>query len=182
MPKELIGLSCVCVGMGEGGTIAMLGRVSLVDRFGNVVYNTFVKPTSKIESYREATTGLDPSHFKEAVSFETVQLDVAVWIRDKIVVGHRLWLNFQVLGISHPAVDTRDVGLYFPFRDALSTPNDVIGLPTLVWHLMTRKIRKDYIDSIEDARAAIDLYRSESENWEADQDRYMALRTPPSRF
>ncbi|KAG9048241.1 hypothetical protein FS837_000440 [Tulasnella sp. UAMH 9824] len=168
MTKELIGLSCVCVGMGEGGTISMLGRVSLVDRLGKTLYDTYVKPTSKVESYREATTGLDATHFNEALSFETAQRDVAVWIKDKIVVGHKLWLNFQVLGISHPAIDTRDVGLYFPFRRALSTPNGVIGLQTLMWHLMKRKIRKDFIDSLEDARAAMDLYRSESKNWEGE--------------
>lgn len=166
MPKELIGLSCVCVGMGEGGTISMLGRVSLVDRLGNTLYDTFVKPSSKIESYRETTTGLGSSYFDDAVPFDTAQRDVAAWIRDKIVVGHRLWLNFQVLGISHPTVDTRDLGLYLPFRTALSTPNEVIGLPTLMWHLMKRKIREGFVDSLEDARATIDLYRSESKAWE----------------
>ncbi|KAG8901617.1 hypothetical protein FRC01_009797, partial [Tulasnella sp. 417] len=166
MPKELIGLSCVCVGMGEGGTISMLGRVSLVDRLGNTLYDTFVKPTSKVESYRAATTGLNSSYFDEAVPFDIAQRTVAGWIRDRIVVGHKLWLSFQVLGISHPTIDTRDVGLYLPFRNALTTPNDVIGLPTLMWHFMRRKIRESFVDSLEDARASIDLYRSENKSWE----------------
>ncbi|KAG8974537.1 hypothetical protein FRC05_007169 [Tulasnella sp. 425] len=126
----------------------MLGRVSLVDRRGATLYDTFVKPTSNVESYREATTGLDSSYFEDAVAFDVAQRAVVGWIRDKIVVGHRLWLDFQVLGISHPTVDTRDVGLYLPFRSALTTPNDVSGLPTLMWHLMRRKIREQFVDSV----------------------------------
>lgn len=48
-------------------------------------------------------------------------------------------LLVPVLGIPHPAVATRDVALYQPFRNALRSPNQVIGLQTLMWHLMCRR-------------------------------------------
>lgn len=48
-------------------------------------------------------------------------------------------LSLLVLGIPHPAVATRDVALYQPFRNALRSPNQVIGLQTLMWHLMYRR-------------------------------------------
>lgn len=54
----------------------------------------------------------------------------------------------QVLGLPHPAIDTRDVALYIPFRASLKRPNDILGLPTLLWHLMRRKIQESFLDSV----------------------------------
>lgn len=48
-----------------------------------------------------------------------------------------------VLGIPHPAVATRDVALYQPFRNALRSPNSVVGLQTLMWRLMNRRAQDD---------------------------------------
>lgn len=47
----------------------------------------------------------------------------------------------SVLGIPHPAVATRDVGLYQPFRNALRS-TQVVGLPTLMWQLMRRRVQE----------------------------------------
>jgi hypothetical protein len=44
---------------------------------------------------------------------------------------------FLVLEIPHPAVNTRDVALYQPFRNALRSHNQSVRLPT-VTHLMGR--------------------------------------------
>ena len=101
-----------------------------------------------------------------------------------------------VLGIPHPAVNTRDVALYRPFRNALQT-SSLVGLPTLMWRLMGRRVQEGAHDSVrsplryrcrleadyspvlllaltslfidnqlENARAALDLYRSNSGEWE----------------
>jgi RNA exonuclease 4 len=140
-------------------------------------------------------------------------------IKGKIIVGHSLWndlsgtylstgpksfrltflviyVAFSVLGIPHPAVATRDVALYVPFRNALSSPNQIIGLQTLMWHLMSRRIQDQQQNPVstsrtarngvhrhthvqiadstprsllqlENARAALDLYRSHSTEWES---------------
>lgn len=53
-----------------------------------------------------------------------------------------------VLGIPHPAVATRDVALYQPFRNALRSPNQVIGLQTLMWHLMCRRCQDGHIHPV----------------------------------
>lgn len=39
------------------------GRVSLIDYRGNVIYDTYVQPSSPIISYRTTTTGLNGTHF-----------------------------------------------------------------------------------------------------------------------
>jgi hypothetical protein len=49
---------------------------------------------------------------------------------------------FLVLGIPHPAVNTRDVALYQPFRNALRLPNQPVRLPTLTFHLMGRRCQE----------------------------------------
>lgn len=102
-----------------------------------------------------------------AAKFSDVQRDVAELIKDKVIVGHSLWndlsgtyctfgIMFQetiatasnrrfadlVLGIPHPAVNTRDVGLYQPFRNALRSSNQLVRLPTLTFHLMGRRCQE----------------------------------------
>ncbi len=47
-----------------------------------------------------------------------------------------------VLGIPHAAVNTRDVALYQPFRNALRSPNQLVRLPTLTFHLMGRSCQE----------------------------------------
>jgi RNA exonuclease 4 len=49
---------------------------------------------------------------------------------------------FLVLGIPHPAVNTRDVALYQPFRNALKLPGQLVRLPTLTFHLMGRRCQE----------------------------------------
>ena len=65
-----------------------------------------------------------------------------------------------VLGIPHPAVATRDVALYRPFRTALQM-NQVIGLPTLMWRLMRRRVQEGALDSVSSISSAISMKHSQ---------------------
>jgi hypothetical protein len=47
-------------------------------------------------------------------------------------------------------VHTRDVALYQPFRIALGTPNQIIGLQTLMWRLMVRQVQSEIVDAVSD--------------------------------
>lgn len=101
--------------------------------------------------------------------FDRVQRHVADLIKGKVIVGHSLWHDLSgrvhafflilatklitcssgiVLGIPHPAVSTRDVALYQPFRNALRSPNQVVGLQTLMWHLMCRRCQDGHIHPV----------------------------------
>ncbi|KAJ1310232.1 hypothetical protein OPQ81_006974 [Rhizoctonia solani] len=165
---EVIALNTQYVGIGAGGSVPMLARLSFVDYRGHVVYDKFVIPGQPVVNYRTSSTGLQPQDLvgPDAVSFSDAQAMAAHLLRGRIVVGHSLWLDLQVLGVSHPACDTRDVGLYLPFRNALKTPNQVIGLQTLVWQLMRRKIQEHHHNPVENARAAMDLFRSHEADWQ----------------
>lgn len=147
----------------------MLARVGIVDYKGNIVLDTFVSPTMEVTDYRTTTTGIEPAHLlaSDTPSFERVQQHVADLIKGKVIVGHSLWNDLSVLGIPHLTVATRDVALYQPFRNALRSPTQVIGLQTLMWHLMCRRCQDGHLHPVENARAALDLYRTIAVEWES---------------
>ncbi|THH33563.1 hypothetical protein EUX98_g672 [Antrodiella citrinella] len=144
-PAQIIGLACTVVGVGPGGSTHMLARVAVVDYRGQTLFEAYVLPTMPVSDYRTSTTGIEAEHLApdSALPFQDVQNRVADLMKGKVVVGHSLWLDLSVLGIPHPAVATRDVALYQPFRNALRSPNQVVGLQTLMWRLMNRRAQDD---------------------------------------
>ncbi|KAJ7293501.1 hypothetical protein C8J57DRAFT_1444695 [Mycena rebaudengoi] len=167
-PEQYVSMSTVCVGVGPGGTTSMVARIVAVDFQGAILLDKYVRPTMEVVDYRETTTGIKQWQLfsKEAVHFSVVQQFVATMMKNKIIVGHSIWNDLSVLGIPHPAVHTRDVALYQPFRNALRSPNQIIGLQTLSWQLMRRRCCEGLIDPAENARAAMDLFRSHAKEWE----------------
>lgn len=145
----------------------MLARVSVVDYRGQVLYDTLVQPTLPVTDYRTTTTGIQPADLTPANArpFNQVQQYVADLIRSKVIIGHTLWSDLSVLGIPHPAITTRDVALYQPFRNALQA-TQVVGLQTLMWKLMRRRVQQTHLCPLENARAVMDLYRSHASEWE----------------
>ncbi|KAF8480912.1 hypothetical protein DFH94DRAFT_629804, partial [Russula ochroleuca] len=144
-------------------------RVSLADYRGNVVLDTLVRPTHEVTNYRSAETGLVSAHLTNAPLFREVQQRVSALIRDKIIVGHNLWQflsAIKVLCISHPTINTRDVAAFVPFRRGLGHGGVTPALHFLVHSLMGRSIGLGYEHPLENARAALDLYRSVQHPWE----------------
>ncbi|KAJ7599624.1 ribonuclease H-like domain-containing protein [Mycena floridula] len=166
--KGVYTMSCITIGTGPGGIISMLARVAIIDYQSQTVLDTYVVPTLKVTDYRTATTGIQPPHLTggNAVQFSVVQEHIANLLKGNILVGHSLWNDLSVLGIAHPAVNTRDVGLYQPFRNALRFPRQVVGLQTLAWQFMQRRYQQQESNPLENARAALDLYRTQQQDWE----------------
>ncbi|KAI9060564.1 hypothetical protein FKP32DRAFT_1577974 [Trametes sanguinea] len=183
-PEKFLGIATTSVGCGPGGGTPMIARVAVVDYKGREIFCSYVLPTNPVTDYRTNTTGIQAAHLQpgepsvgicatsahpvsgNALPWKEVQQQVAQLIRDKILVGHTLWQDLSVLGIPHPAVATRDVALYQPFRNALRSTSQIIGLQTLMWHLMRRRVQETHVCALENARAALDLYRSHAEEWE----------------
>ncbi|KAI9061244.1 hypothetical protein FKP32DRAFT_1576379 [Trametes sanguinea] len=175
--EQILGLSTITVGCGPGGTTPMLAKVIIVDYRGNVVFSAFVQPTTTVTNYYRTEVTPEDLQPGNALPFNEVQKRVSRFISNKIIVGHALWKNLSVLGLRHPAVATRDVALYQPFLNALShTSQHPIGLQTLMWQLMRRHVQHSGIDPIENARAAMDLYRTCEDEWEG----YISKRQWPS--
>ncbi|PPQ70501.1 hypothetical protein CVT26_014008 [Gymnopilus dilepis] len=189
--ERFLAISCTNVGVGPG-----------VDYRGTIVFDKYVQPTTTVTDYRTATTGITAAHLSsgkslfdnvilyvlncptaDAWTFSTIQNYVSNFFRGKVLVGHSLWNDLAVLGLPHPAVDTRDVALYQPFRNALRSPHQIIGLQTLAWQLMSRRCQEGQLNPVENARAALDLYRSDAEAWEASISKgNWPCALPPSTF
>ncbi|KAI9445119.1 hypothetical protein H4582DRAFT_1805328 [Lactarius indigo] len=197
---QVLALSCTVVGVGPGGNTSMVARVAICNFRGVPLLECYVGPTMTVTDYRTSTTGITPAHLSSseptalaitltasckaaAVKFNEVQRRVADLIKDKVIVGHSLWNDLSVLGIPHPAVNTRDVALYQPFRNALRSPNQLVRLPTLTFHLMGRRCQEGQQNPLENARAAVDLYRSHASEWEnAIREGQWPSALPPSTF
>ncbi|KAH9176991.1 hypothetical protein EDB89DRAFT_1937519 [Lactarius sanguifluus] len=167
LPENFMAVSAQIVYTGDTANIPIVARVSLTDYRGNVVLDTLVRPTHEVTNYRTAETGLVAAHLVNAPLFREVQHRVASLIRDKIIVGHNLWLFLSVMGISHPTINTRDVAAFVPFRRGLGCGSTTPPLHVLVHRLMGRSMGLGYEHPLENARAALDLYRSAERAWES---------------
>ncbi|TFK23098.1 hypothetical protein FA15DRAFT_594870, partial [Coprinopsis marcescibilis] len=133
-------------------------RVTLTDQHNTVILDTYVQPTHRITSYRTEITGLNYTHLQNAPTFEIVQRMTAKIILNNVIVGHRLWDFLSVMGLSHPAIDTRDLALFRPLRKRLKS-RCVIDVKILVRFFVGREIGMGYEDSLETAAACMDLFR-----------------------
>ncbi|KAI0252647.1 hypothetical protein BJV78DRAFT_1200112 [Lactifluus subvellereus] len=167
LPENFLAVAVQIVYTGDTANIPMVARVSLADYRGNVVLDTLVRPTHEVTDYRTAETGLVADHLTNAPLFREVRDHVLALIRDKIIVGHCLWQFLSVLCISHPTVDTRDVAAFVPFRRGLGCGSATPPLQVLVHRLMGRSMGLGYEHPLENARAALDLYRSAQHPWES---------------
>ena len=110
----VIGVDCEMVEV-VGGESA-LGRVSVVNYYGYVLYDRFVKPQSKVTDYRTKYSGIRESDLKgdKVVSLREAQNKVAELMKNRIVVGHGLSNDFGVLLLSPPKRLIRDTAYYSP--------------------------------------------------------------------
>ncbi|KAI0670151.1 hypothetical protein C8Q78DRAFT_1080044 [Trametes maxima] len=166
-PERYVAAQAQIVYYGVVSRLPMVARVTLTDYRGNVLLDTCVRPTQPVCDYRTAETGLQAHHLADAPVFIDVQRQVASIINNKILVGYALWEFLSVMGLAHPAINTRDTALFMSFRRTLgSKPNVQIPLQTLVKHFMGRDIGQNGDIPVERARAALDLFRSCEQTWE----------------
>lgn len=170
---EVVALDCEMVGAGCHGRVDLLARVSLVNKHGEVLYDTYVKPHNnvKITDYRTTFSGVRPEHLEDgAVDFLEAQQAVLELIKDRLVVGHDMVHDFRVLKISHPMEKTRDTALYQPFQRFSQSRqarfNARPRLKVLAAKLLNLTIQQGEHDSVVDAKTAMALYIRHQEAWE----------------
>ncbi|KII74729.1 RNA exonuclease 4 [Thelohanellus kitauei] len=173
---RLLALDTEMVGTGLSTEENMLGRVSIVDYNGDVVYDTYVSPTEPITDYRTKYSGITPESLIGAPSYTEVQYRVAELIKGKIIIGHSINNDLRVLKLQHPAKDIRDSSLYKPLR--LKNPKQKPSLRILAKYHLNREIQKDTHCSIEDARSCLEIYKKFQSRWEKDISCRMYKRKP----
>lgn len=113
---KFLAMDCEMVGIGYNGDDHMLARVSIVNKFGDCVYDKFVKAREEVKDYRTSVSGVRKEDLLNGEDFSTVQKEVSELIKGRILVGHSLKNDLSVLFLSHAKRNIRDTSRYKPFR------------------------------------------------------------------
>jgi RNA exonuclease 4 len=163
------------VGGKEGDS--MLAQVSIVGFDGKPVYQTFVRPTSRITDYRTKHSGITAeTPLGTAPTFKDVRGNVIRRLTGKVVVGFAIENDFKSLGISEEqrglfrVIDVRELAAFQVPHKAPTAPT-TLAVPTapprmycprlkiLAWACLGRKIQTGVHDATEDAVTTLDVLK-----------------------
>jgi RNA exonuclease 4 len=168
--SDYVAMDCEMVGGISGESIC--ARVVLIDWKGKEVLSTHVKPSQQVADLRTFVSGIQAIDLEDPSlpTLEEVRIQVWTLIQNKIVIGHALENDFSCLDIQHPWEMTRDTAFYEPFLKVDAYGNK--------WPRKLRELVQDKLGvsiqsldkphcPIEDAKAALDLYKQHRPRWEA---------------
>lgn len=164
LPGKYVAVDCEMVGIGpEPNRDSALARVSLVNFHGHQVYDSYVQIPRKIEvtDYRTAVSGIEPRHLRPDVArpFDEVREDLKTLLTGRILVGHAVKNDLDVLILKHDNKFIRDTSKFSKFRQLALRPGHTPGLKLLADKLLGVQIQVGAHSSVEDARATMALYR-----------------------
>lgn len=162
---KYVAIDCEFVGVGPEGKESALARVSIVNYFGNVVLDHFVKPEETVTDWRTWVSGIQPHHMLHAISAEESREHVASVIDGRVLIGHSVHHDLKVLMLSHPKSMIRDTSRHIPFREKYSN-GKTPALKKLMKEILKIDIQSKEHSSIEDARATMLLYKSDKKEFE----------------
>jgi RNA exonuclease 4 len=154
---KYVAIDCEMVGIGDSGHDSALARASVVDFHGRQVYDSFVRPRERVTDWRTHVSGVSPKHMREARPFEEVRAQMAALLKDRVLVGHDVKHDLQVLELDHPHKMMRDTAKFSGFRKYGHGPKP--SLRVLAQELLGVEIHSGQHSSIEDARVAMLLFR-----------------------
>ena len=162
---KYIAIDCEMVGVGPTpDTDSALARVSIVNYQGYQLYDSFVQPKEIVTDYRTPFSGITPALLSQARTLEAVQSDIMQLLEGRILVGHGLRKDLHVMMLGHPKRDIRDTSRHPIFR--LLAGGRTPSLKKLAKEVLDVDIQAGEHSSIEDARAAMLLFRTEKESFE----------------
>ncbi|XP_034541820.1 apoptosis-enhancing nuclease [Notolabrus celidotus] len=166
---SVVALDCEMVGTGPGGRCSELARCSILDYHGNVLYDKYVLPSRPVTDYRTRWSGIQRHHLFKATPFTQARDEILRILEGKVVVGHSIYHDFEALDFLHPAHMVRDTITTRLLSRMAGFPRErCASLRILAGKLLDRKIqvgRRGHC-SVEDARAALDLYKLVEGEWE----------------
>lgn len=169
--SRYLALDCEMVGIGTDGKKSALARVSIVDWNGKVVLDTFVQVPTRVTDFRTFVSGVTAKDIQKgsgAMKESECREKVANILRHKVLVGHALKNDFQALLLTHPKGDIRDTAKYRPFQrlgGGKYRPRKLRDLAKEHLDLSIQQQGQSH-DSVQDAWAAMQLFRLERDKWE----------------
>eukprot|EP00668_Euglena_longa_P045207 GGOE01060841.1.p1 GENE.GGOE01060841.1~~GGOE01060841.1.p1 ORF type:complete len:195 (-),score=38.17 GGOE01060841.1:91-651(-) len=161
----IVALDCEMVGASHAEHDDILARVSVVDCDGQVLLDTFVKPSRKVVDYREEITGLTAEDLRCGRQLQAVRRQVAAHLKGSILVGHAVEHDLGILGLTHPQDMVRDTADFQPLR--FSNPHRRPKLRDLAQYWLGWEIQQPHHSSVEDALASMKLYLLFQVAWES---------------
>ena len=163
--SKIVALDCEMVATRRGSALA---QCSILSYEGDVLFHAHVRPTDLIIDYRTKWSGVLPHHMKNAIPHTLAVKRIQEILKGKVIVGHGLTQDFQVLEMPYPKKQTRDTAYFKPLRSLAGfVSNQHPSLRNLSLALLGRTIQVGCHSSMEDARAALDLYRMHEKLWES---------------
>ncbi|EME48943.1 hypothetical protein DOTSEDRAFT_84444 [Dothistroma septosporum NZE10] len=169
--RKVMAMDCeMCITSPAGVTpqVFSLTRVSLVDWDGQVVLDELVRPADPITDYLTPYSGITKSMLEDvATTLEDIQQKLSTILTPQtILVGHSLVSDLNALHIAHPFII--DTALLYPHPRG---PPLKSSLKYLAQKYLSREIQKGHgstgHNSIEDARACLDLVKQKCEKGKA---------------
>lgn len=154
---KYIAIDCEFVGVGVDDRSA-LARVSLVNFYGVVLLDTFVKPKERVTDWRTWVSGVAPHHMHQAVTFEEAQKRASELLKGKILVGHAVQNDLKSLLILHPRHMTRDTSRFSVFRKL--SKGKPPSLKRLALEYLNIDIQTQAHSSVEDAQVTMAVFRT----------------------
>lgn len=165
-----VAMDCEMVATPSGRALA---RVVIIDWKNRVLLDCFVKPTETVTDYLTFVSGITATQLEDAPDFHSVRRRVRHILHDKILVGHGLENDLAVLDLTHPWWMIRDTAYYQPFMRPVTGAEGAVWVPRKLKELSQEKLKKEIQRHgaahcpMEDARAALDLYKSHRPRWES---------------
>jgi len=163
-PGKYLALDCEMVGVGIEGKESSLARVSLVNYYGVVQLDEFVRQRERVVDYRTEWSGVRETDMIKAKPFGDIQKQVADLLKDRILIGHAVYNDLKALLLSHSGPLTRDTQRYAYNHKVVKSR--YTALRALVKQEFGIAIQGGEHSSVTDARATMAIYRLHRRQWE----------------
>merc|ERR1712226_407612 len=177
-------VDCEMVGIGIDGKISALARASVTNWDGEILLDTFVKVPSKVTDFRTKWSGVKARDLKseKAMSVEDCRSKVSALLKGKVLVGHALKNDLDALMLTHPKENIRDTARYRPYQRLAGRKWRPRKLRDLVKEFCDIQIQQEgeAHDSVDDARAAMQLFKVSREPWELEISRNLKRQRKPN--
>jgi RNA exonuclease 4 len=166
LSNSIVSLDCEFVGVGFKGLQDAVAKVCLIDFNERIVYESFVKPQQPVVDYRFEFSGIKSDDLSNAKSFAAVKQELEqVLTKDKIVVGHNVIHDLEILNVKHPSRMIRDTAYYTPLLKPGRMSKKLKVLAKSYLNLSIQASETGH-DPFEDAVAALRIYKKFRYVWE----------------
>jgi RNA exonuclease 4 len=149
----IIALDCEMVICTDGQK--HLARVTIINYNRHVLFDEHIKPPLPVKNYLTHITNITAFQLQNSYSLEHFTPTISKILDKKIVIGHTIENDFEVLKINHDPKLVRDISLFSIFRNGKFR----LSLKELTGNFLSINIQEGRHSSAEDARATLELYK-----------------------